>query len=164
MRAVRLALFLGLFLALLMTGGLRGAGVVSATTGNSDTTPVPARFKVPHKIEVLYEGAYVLQSAAAGSRLVHGQMAIEINNSGFLQAIGSFLTYDPQGHQTERVISFYNFHLIAPNTMTVELFGPLGTPLLGTMTLLRTARGDLVGKIALPKTAYAVAFRRNVAL
>ena len=148
----------------LLIGGLHGAGRVSATTGNSETNPVPARFKLPHQVAVLYLGQYTVQSAAAGSRIIRGQMAFEINTLGFLQGIGSFLRYDAQGQQTEQVVTLYNFHLTAPNTVTVELFGPLGVPLLGTMTLHRTARGDLVGKIALPKTSYAIAFHLKVAL
>jgi hypothetical protein len=162
MRTVRFLFYFCLF-AVLVTGGLC-AVPVSATTGNSETNPVPARFKVPHQVEVLYPGQYSLRSASAGSRLIHGQMALEINEIGYLQGIGSFLRYDAQGHQTEQVVTFYNFHVIAPNRVTVEIFGPLGTPLLGSMTLQRLASGDLVGKIALPKTPYAITFHRNVAL
>jgi hypothetical protein len=164
MRRVRYAYVLSLLLVSLLTGGLRGAGRVSATTGVTDFGPVPARFKLAHQVEHLYLGQYTLRSVAPGSRIISGQMAIDVNDLGYLQGIGSFLSYDAQGYRSERVVTFYDFHLVAPHTMMVELFGALGTPLLGTMAVQRTASGDLIGSIALPKTPYAIAFHRNVAL
>jgi hypothetical protein len=137
---------------------------VSATTGNSDATVVPARFKVPHRIAVLYAGQYVLQSAAGGARLRSARMVIEINTLGFLQGIGSFFGYDALGYQTTWVAAFYNFHLISWERMALEIFDATGTHVFGNMYLRRSKQGNLIGQIALPKTLYAIQFSRKVAL
>lgn len=144
--------------------GARWPGRASATTGNTAAAVVPAHYKVPRKVAVLYPGQYVLQSAAGGSRLIHGQLEFEINSLGYLQGIGSFMSYDNQGYQTSWVATFYNFHLTAPGTMTIEIFDVTGTHVFGHLYLQRTKQGDLRGQIALPKTRYAIAFQRRVAL
>jgi hypothetical protein len=164
MRLVRVAWSMAFILAGLGGGLCRSVGGVSATTGNNATNPVPALYKVPHQIEILYPGQYSLKSAAGGSRLTRAQVAIEINSAGFLQGVASFYGYDAHGYQSQWVASLYNFRVIGPNRLSVEVLGPLGAPLLGKMYLQRTKQGDLVGQIALPKTPYAIAFHRNVAL
>jgi hypothetical protein len=113
---------------------------------------------------VLYPGQYSLQSVVAGLRVTKAQLLIEINPAGYLQGIASFSGYDAQGHETTWVASFYNFRATGPDKLTVEVFGALGTPRLGTLSLERTARGDLVGHIALPKVPYPIQFHRNAAL
>ena len=141
-----------------------GTDTVLATTGNTAAAVVPAHYKVPHKIAILYPGQYDLQSAASGARLSKVQMAFEINSLGYLQGIGSFFGYDAQGHQTSWVATFYNFHLTAPDKMAIEIFDPTGTRVFGKLYLRRTKQGNLIGQIALPKTLYAIAFQRKVAL
>ncbi len=153
-----------LFIAVALSGAALGGGTARATTGDSDTTPVPALYKVPHAIAAEYLGAYSLQTAAKGARLSRANMELELNSLGYLQGIGSFYGYDAQGSRTSWIASFYNFHLIGKNKMTVEVFGPLGGTKLGLLTFTRTAKGDLVGQIALPKTPYSIVFHRTVAL
>ena len=143
---------------------LLATGTVSATTGPSLTTPAPALYKVPHRTAVLYPGQYVLRFVARGARLSRGQMAIDFNDLGYLKGVASFQGYDAGGFQTNWVATLYNFHLTAPNMMTVDVLDQFGTSRLGRMYLQRTAQGDLVGQIALPKTPYAIRFHRNLAL
>jgi hypothetical protein len=147
-----------------VTGAGLGGGTARATTGDSNVTPVPALYKVPHSTAVRYLGAYSLQTAARGSRLTSAKIVVELNSLGYLQAIGSFYGYDAQGSRTSWVASFYNFHLIGANRMTVEVFGPLGGTKLGLLTFKRTANGDWMGQIALPKTPYSVVFHRTAVL
>lgn len=164
MRTVRTACVLCSLLMGLVCASVLDNGTVSATTGPSNTTPVPALYKVPHRVAVLYPGQYALKSAARGARLNQGQMVIDLNTLGYLQGTASFRGYDAHGFQTSWVATLYNFHLTAPNKMTVDILGPFGTTALGKMYLQRTKQGDLVGQIALPKTRYAIQFHRNLAL
>lgn len=147
-----------------VSGAVLGGGTAQATTGDSNVTPVPARYKISHSIAVRYLGAYSLQTAAPGARLTSAKIVVELNSLGYLQAIGSFYGYDAQGSRTSWVASFYNFHLIGANTMTVEVFGPLGGTKLGMLTFKRTVKGDWIGRIALPKTPYSVVFHRTAVL
>jgi hypothetical protein len=135
---------------------------VFATTGGLG--PTPALYRVDSKIAALYPGQYVMQSAANGARLFHGQMVIHINSLGYLQGAAQFAGYDPQGHRTTWVAVLYNFRLTAPNTMAIGVYGPLGSPLFGWLYVHRTPRGDLVGEVALPKPRYAIWWHKNFAL
>ncbi len=145
--------------------GLFGAGTASATTGNTSTTPVPALYRVPRQVAVLYPGQYSLQSAAPAARLRQLQLLIELNPIGYLQGVATIYGYDANGFPTSSVVTVYNFHLTALNRMTIEVLGPLGTPLLGYLYVRRTTRGDLVGQIAMAsKTRYALTLHRNFGL
>jgi hypothetical protein len=163
-RLIRVAWSLCFVLVVLGGSSFQSVRGVSATTGNSNAAVVPAHFKVPHRIAVLYPGQYVLRSAAGGARLRSAQMVIEINTLGFLQGIGSFFGCDAPGYQTTRVAAFYNFHVISSDRMAVEIFDATGTHVFGNMYLRRTKQGNLIGQIALPKTLYAIQFSRKVAL
>jgi hypothetical protein len=153
-----------LLVAAALVGAVLGGGTARATTGDSNTTPVPALYKVPHSTAVQYLGAYTMQSAAPGARLTGAKIEVELNSLGYLQGIGSFYGYDARGSRTSWIASFYNFHLIGANRMTVEVFGPLGGTKLGLLTFQRRANGDWTGQIALPKTPYRIVFHRTVAL
>lgn len=144
--------------------GVLATGTVLATTGPSIITPAPALYKVPHRVAVFYPGQYALRFAARGARLSEGQMVIDFNTLGYLGGVASFRGYDASGFATSWVATLYNFHLTAPNMMTVDVLNRFGTSRLGRLYLQRTPQGDLVGQIALPKTPYAVRFHRNLAL
>ena len=60
MRTIRTTCLVGSLLVALPRAGLFRAGTVSATTGNTATTPVPALYKVPLKVSDLYPGQYSL--------------------------------------------------------------------------------------------------------
>jgi hypothetical protein len=163
MRVARLACLICL-LAGVLGAGFVGARTVSATTGNTTTTPVPALYKVPRAVATLYPGQYQLKASASGARLSRGQMVIDLNPIGYLQGVASFFGYDAQGYQTSWVATLYNFRVIGPNKMSVQILDPLGTTVLGKMFWQRTAQGDLVGRIMLSKTAYSIRFHRNLKL
>lgn len=159
MRTLRSACYVSLLLVCLLGAGFEGAATVSATTGGPG--PTPARYRVDPRIAHLYPGQYKMQSAARGARLSYGQMAIDINELGFLQGVIQFNGYNAQGFRTTWVTVMYNFHLTAPNMMSIGLYGPNGTVVLGNLYVQRTKRGDLVGQIALPRTRYAIRWHRN---
>jgi hypothetical protein len=160
MRALRIACYLSLVLVGLVGAGFRGAATVSATTGGPG--PTPARYRVDPRIAGLYPGQYSMQSAASGARLARGQMAIDINELGYLQGVVQFAAYNAQGRQSTWVAVLYNFHVATPNTMTIGLYGPVESVLLGMLYVQRTKQGDLVGQIALPRARYAIRWRKNI--
>jgi len=162
MRGVRIWCIVFLVLVVLALAAIRGVGAAWATTGNSDSTPIPAHYQVPRRIAALYPGQYVLTSVASGARLSRGQMAIDLNAIGYLQGVASFYGYDTHGYQTSWVARLYNFRVTGPNRMSAELLDPLGTTVLGKMSWQRARQGDLTGSIALPKIPYGIHFHRNV--
>jgi hypothetical protein len=143
----------------LVGAGFRGAAPVSATTGGPG--PTPAQYRVAPGLAQLYPGQYSMQSVAGGARLSRGQMAIDINELGYLQGVAQFAGYDARGFQTTWVAVLYNFHLTGPKTMTIGVYGPVNTVLLGRLYVQRTKQGDLVGTIALPRTRYAIRWHKN---
>ena len=165
MRPIRTTCLVSLLLVALLCAGLMRAGAVSATTGNTAAKPVPALYKVPLKVADLYPGQYSLESAAPGARLRQMQMLITMNSLHYLQGVATIYGYDAQGFQTSSVVTMYNFRLVAPSKMTIEVLGPLGTPLLGYLYLQRASDGDLSGQIQLAsKARYAVALHRSYEL
>ena len=163
MRMIRLVLWLSVVLVALGGAVSFGTQTVSATTGPTYTI-TPARYRVAHKIAVLYPGQYVMQSAASGARLRSGQMAIEINQLGYLAGVASFSGYDAHGLQTTWVAGLYNFHLTVRHNMTIDLLGPLGSRLLGRLAVQRTQQGDLIGHIFLANGRFAIRWHKNFSL
>lgn len=165
MRVIRTAYVVcSVLVGLVSASPLLDHRTVMATTGPSNSTGPTALYKVPHRVAVLYPGQYVLTSAARGARLGQAQMVIDFNGAGYLQGTASFRGYDASGFQTTWVATLFNFHLTASNQMIVDVLSPLGTKAFGRMFLRRTAQGNLIGQIALPKTRYSIRFHRNFAL
>jgi hypothetical protein len=159
MRSLRMAWYFSVALAVLIGAYFQGVDAVSATTGGPG--PTPARYRVDPRIAGLYPGQYSMQSAASGARLARGEMAIDINELGYLQGVVQFAGYNAQGRQSTWVAVLYNFHVTTPNTMTIGLYGPVGSVLLGMLYVQRTKQGDLVGQIALPRARYAIRWHKN---
>jgi hypothetical protein len=150
-------------LAILGLSGLTGITVpdrVSATTGPSQFLPAP-KYKVKNKTELLYTGQYVVKSVAKGARLSGGSMGIEINDdNGALYGIAQFYGYDQVGEQSTWVGSLYNFHLLKTKVMNIQVLAPSGRPVLATLALSRTAKGDLTGKIRLSNGSFAITWQK----
>jgi hypothetical protein len=136
-----------------------GPGHASATTGATYFLP-PARYHVKSKIELLYRGQYILQTAVKAARLSGGALGIEINDRGDLYGVGQFYGYDARGEQTSWVATLYNFHPVRHGIMIIDLVGPAGRPLLGRMFVSRNKHGDLVGQIELEQKTYSISWRK----
>jgi hypothetical protein len=149
--------------AILGLAGLAPTAVphqVSATTGPTQFLPAP-KFKVNSKTELLYTGQYELQSSAKGALLKGGAMGREINNDdGALYGIAQFYAYTQQGKQSTWIGTLYNFQLVKNNIMKIEILAPSGHPVLADMSLARSAKGDLTGKIKLTSGTFAITWHK----
>ncbi len=131
----------------------------SATTGPSQNYP-PSRYKVASGVQKLYIGQYVLQSAARGARISGGALGVEINNTGSLFGVGQFYGYDKQGFQSSWTATLYNFHETKQRVVSFDLLGPTTTVVLGYVTAVRAASGDLTGTITLPTGSFSIRWRK----
>ncbi len=136
---------------------------VLATTGPT-TVATPAKYRVDRTIAMRYPGQYMMQTVAEKARLAHGQMAIEINSLGYLQGVAQFNSYDAHGQQSTWTAFLYNFHLTAHDVMAIGLYSVFGSGSFGTLYVQRTKQGDLIGRIALPSTPYAIRWRKTLSL
>jgi hypothetical protein len=133
---------------------------VSATTGPIQTFP-PPRYTIAAKVERQYTGQYALKSAAPVSRLHAGAMGIAINkDNGALYGMIQFFAYNGAGKAYMWVGALYNFRQTGSNAISMQIVGPSGKPVLGTMNVQRTAGGDLSGAIYFGGHTYAIAWHK----
>jgi hypothetical protein len=150
--------------AVLLFGGFAAAvpGHVSATTGPTQFLPAP-KFKIANNLETPFIGQYILKSVAPESRLTGGALGVEIDDdNGQLVGVAQFYGYDESGQKTVWVATMYNFHLLKPGQVTIDLVGPSGKPLLGRLYVTHAKTGDLVGSISLGSSSqkYAITWHK----
>jgi hypothetical protein len=133
---------------------------VSATTGPIQSFP-PPHYTIAAKVEHLYTGQYALKSAAPASRLRAGAMGIAINSdNGALYGMIQFFAYNAAGKAYMWVGTLYNFRQTGPNAVGVQIVGPAGKPVLGTMSVQRAASGDLSGAITFGGHSYTITWHK----
>lgn len=129
-----------------------------ATTGPNNFLPV-SKYKVAGPVRVLYTGQYVFVSAASASRLTGGAMGVEVSDLGSLYGLAQFYGYDKTGSKTVWTATLYNFHQVNKR-MVLDILGPTGTPVLGHLSVMRSAKGDLSGQIELTNGTYAISWHK----
>jgi len=129
-----------------------------ATTGPSNYLPT-AKYNVTAPVRALYIGQYVFVSAGTGSRLTGGAMGVEVSNHGALYGLAQFYGYDKAGSRAVWTALLYNFHQVNKR-MVLDILGPTGTPVLGHLTVTRSAMGDLSGQIELTNGTYAISWHK----
>jgi hypothetical protein len=131
------------------------------TTHNAYGPPMPpALYRVDSKLLRLYCGQYVLTTAARSARLSGGTLRIAVNTAGYLYGVGEFYGYDTQGYQSSLVAALWNFHLTAPNVMSIDLLTLMAWVPLGRLVVHRSNCGDLSGQLTLERHRYAISWHR----
>ena len=129
-----------------------------ATTGPTDFLPA-SKYKIAGPVRVLYTGQYVFVSAASGSRLTGGAMGVEVSDRGSLYGLAQFYGYDKRGSKTVWTATLYNFRQVNKR-MALDILGPTGTPVLGHLSVMRSAKGDLSGEIELPAGTFSISWHK----
>jgi hypothetical protein len=120
----------------------------------------PAHYRVNSKLLRLYCGQYVLKTAARSARLSGGTLQIAVNAAGYLYGVGEFYGYDAQGYQSSLVDALWNFHLTAPDVMSIDLLSLMTWVPLGRLVVHRSNRGDLSGQLTLGTHSYAISWHK----
>jgi hypothetical protein len=132
---------------------------VSATTGPTIALP-PSRFKVALSVAKHYAGVYKMTAVPPAAKITSLALGIEVNTAGYLFGYAQFYGYDIEGYQTLWINVLYNFHQMPRGTMSIDLLGQGGGPLLGKLLVTRSKKGDLTGRIELTFGTWPISFQK----